>query len=124
MAKRVNSLLPSDAVTANPKTGKVSLTQIEEGNSLEAKITYIFNKLKEINPDLFRKKSDFILMQDLDPSLSTQLNMILDHFDEILDIIQGIEYEGRYYTVHDVMEIVLTNMQNWSDSQATVVTRI
>jgi len=99
--------IPSGLIITN-KYGKIDLGQIEHGDDIWTDLASLKAQVRNygLNVNDFRKKSDYIMEQDLDPSFTRKVNDILDNLD---NIITGIDYEGVHYTITDIMLMVLEN---------------
>jgi len=116
--------VPRGQVTVEAVDGKISLDQIENGKYLEKSVKELYDLYrKNVNPDLYRKMSDYILTQDLDPSLKKAIDALLKNYDNLEPLLDDIEYDGHVYKIKDVLILILDNMDKWSTGQSTV-TRI
>jgi len=123
---RVNSAqsaIPNGLIITN-KYGQIDLGQIEHGDEIYETVMSLKAQIAEygLDVDLFRKKSETILEQDLDPSFTNKINNVFDNLDKI---ITGIDYDGVHYSLSDVMLLFLQNYDRIvSDDYISTVTHI
>ena len=117
------SALQRSAVALNKK-GLISLNQIEGGKDFENTFNDIKNQISQLNPDDFRKVTDYIMTQDLDPEVRQKMFMLIEKYDMLMDVLNGFEYNDHVYELSDILMTVLQNMNDWSDDKCTVVKRI
>ena len=106
----INNNIVRGLVITNPQ-GLVDLDQIESGIEMYNDIQDLKNKVNKLDPSKIRFKSEYIMEQDLDPSFTYKVNRVIDSAGIFID---GIEYEGRVYTVEEVLLMVLEGEKYYS----------
>lgn len=111
--------------------GLVSLDQIEHGRELLSEIEELKKMIQNLNFDSskFRRKDEYILESDLDPSIRQKISYLTDNYDMVLDLIAGIETStGEVLGIRELLQEVADNKDAWNSSfendQYTKVIRI